>query len=305
MDTQTKDEYGLPIVKQALSEDMAFTMAMQGLSHALYTFWPAVVLFVSGFFTTAGLLDLIKKRNHKIVMLATESPYQEDQQLTRAPFVDLNLLNDPANLHLYENLGIPALYMPHAYRPGVHYPRTGPYPADSPDLIFIGTGFKSRIEFFEKLDLNGIDTLIAGNEWGKIPQASPLVPYIGTGLTRADCVHNTDAAQLYRSSKMGINFYRRESEDAHANDIAIAMGPREVEMAACRLCFLRDKREEGDRVLSMLPTFDGPHDASEQLRWWLSHPDEREKAAGQAQEAVQDRTFANNAKRMLQALDNL
>lgn len=50
-------------------------MAMQGLTHALYTFWPDVIMFVSAFFTTAGLFKLIRQRNHKIVILHTESPY--------------------------------------------------------------------------------------------------------------------------------------------------------------------------------------------------------------------------------------
>lgn len=305
MDTETKDEHGLPIVKQALSQEAAFTLAMQGVTHALYTFWPDCVVFVSGFFTTAGVMEVVRKRGHKVVILNTESPYQEDIQLLRAQFADLVLLNDPANLHLYDQQGTPALYVPHCYRPAVHYPRTGPPPAKLIDLTFIGTAFKSRIEFFEALDLSGIDALIAGNEWGKIPETSPLVPYIGSGLTDADCVDNAETAGLYRQTKMGINFYRRESEDAHAGDVAVAMGPREVEMAACRLPFLRDKREEGDRVLHMLPTFASPEDASEQLRYWLSHDREREKVAGQAQLAVADRTFKANAVRMLQALEAL
>ena len=72
---EVRDEAGLPIVHQALSQEGAFTMAMQGISHALLTFWPDVVLFVSGFFTTAGLLELCRKRNFKVVMLNTESPY--------------------------------------------------------------------------------------------------------------------------------------------------------------------------------------------------------------------------------------
>lgn len=305
MDTQVKDEHGLPIVRQALNEDGAFALAMQGISHALYTFWPDVVLFVSGFFTTAGLFDLIRKRNHKIVMLNTESPYQEDIQLTRGQFADLNLLNDPANLHLYDEIGVPAIYLPHCYRPHVHHPREGPLPDGSPDLTFIGTAFESRVKFFEQLDLSGIDTLIAGNYWGRIPETSPLIPYIGTGLTEADCVSNADTANLYRNSKMGINFYRLESEAEHAADVAIAMGPREVEMAAIGLPFLRDPREEGDRVLPMLPTFASPEDASEQLRWYLAHPDERERIAREARIAIQDRTFVNNARRLLRALDEL
>jgi spore maturation protein CgeB len=277
---------------------------MQGITHALYTFWPDTVLFVSGFFTTAGLLEVVRKRGHKVVFLNTESPYQEDAQLTRAQFTDLTMLNDPANLHLYDELGIPALYVPHAYRPAVHYPRKRPA-KDPLDLTFIGTAFKSRIEFFERMNFQGVDFLLAGNDWGKIPETSPLVPYIGTGLVDADCVHNTDTADLYRRSRMGINFYRRESEDEHAGDVAIAMGPREVEMAACGLPFLRDPRDEGDKLLHMLPTFTSPEDASEQLRWWLAHDTEREEAARLARAAVADRTFVSNARRLLRALDEL
>lgn len=305
IDTQQRDEHGLAIVKQALTEDGAFALAMQGISHALYTFWPDVVLFVSGFFTTAGLFDLVRKRNHKIVMLNTESPYQEDIQLTRGQFADLNLLNDPANLHLYDETGIPALYMPHCYRPLVHFPSNRKLSAPPTDLTFIGTAFESRVKFFEQLDLSGIDALIAGNYWGRLPETSPLAPYIGTGLTEADCVSNADTANLYRNSKLGINFYRRESEEEHASDVAIAMGPREVEMAACGLPFLRDPREEGDHVLPMLPTFTSPEDASEQLRWWLKHDDVRDEAARQARAAIADRTFVNNARRLLRVLDEL
>jgi hypothetical protein len=55
----------------------------------------------------------------------------------------------------------------------------------------------------------------------------------------------------------------------------------------------------------MLPTFDGPGDASEQLRWWLAHDKAREKAATQARAAVADRTFGAGARRLLQAVDGL
>jgi hypothetical protein len=304
--TEVRDEAGLPVVHQALNQEGAFQLAMQGVSHALYTFWPDVVVFVSGFFTQAGLLDVVGKRGHKIVMLNTESPYQEDAQLTRSQFADLTLLNDPANLHLYDEANIPVLYMPHAYRPAVHYPGTSKLLDPPADLTFIGTAFKSRIEFFEAMDLDGIDALIAGSDWGDLPETSPLAPHIGTERgSRNDCVNNTDTADFYRGSRMGINFYRRESEEEHAGDVGIAMGPREVEMAACGLPFLRDPRDEGDRVLSMLPVFASPQDASEQLRWWLKNEEKRTEAARQARAAIADRTFVNNARRLLRALEGL
>ena len=307
IDTHEQDEHGLPIVKQALTQDQAYVMTMQGLSHALYTFWPDVVMFVSAFFTTAGLFQLIRQRRHKIVLLHTESPYQDSAQLQRAEMADLNLLNDPANIEKYLDLGIPAEYQHHCYRPSIHYPRTGPIdPELASDLCFIGTAFESRVKFFEQLKLDGIDVLLGGSEWGKLKKNHPLAQYVGTGVqTEADCVDNPQAAELYRHARLGVNFYRRESEPEHENDIALAMGPREVEMAACGLPFLRDHRDEGDRILHMLPTFEGPEDASEKLRWWLDHPMESGRVASLARRAIEDRTFRNAAQKLLNRLEKL
>jgi len=304
---EVKDEFGLPIVRQAVTQEQAISMAMEGLGLALLAFVPDVVFFISAFFTTEKMFKLIRARGHKVAILATESPYQDDEQAMRGQLAHLNLLNDPANLDMFRALGAPAVYMPHAYRPAVHYPRSGPVqPALAADLTFIGTAFESRIEFFESMDLHGLDVLIAGNDWGKLPETSPVAKYVATGAgNEADCVENERTAELYRHARCGINFYRRESEDTHKDDPAIAMGPREVEMAACGLFFLRDPRPEGDEVLSMLPVFDGPADASDKLRWYLSRDDLREGAALEARIAIQDRTFRNNARRLLTMLDTI
>src|SRR5207244_9418884 len=98
------------------------------------------------------------------VILHTESPYQDEEQLMRGQLADLNLLNDPANLDKFRQHA-PTEYMPHAYRPGVHHPRTGPLnPELAADLAFIGTAFKSRIEFFSAMNLAGLDVLLGGND---------------------------------------------------------------------------------------------------------------------------------------------
>lgn len=304
---EATDEYGLRIVRQAVTQEQAITMAMEGLTHSLYTFGPDVVLFVSAFFTQEKMFKLIRARGHKIAILHTESPYQDDEQALRGQLAHLNLLNDPANLDMFRVLGAPAVYMPHAYRPSVHYPRSGPLQNDlAADLTFVGTAFESRIAFFEAMKLGGLDVLIAGNDWGKLPETSPVAKYVATGAgNEADCVENERTAELYRHARCGINFYRREGEDTHADDVAIAMGPREVEMAACGLFYLRDPRSEGDELLPMLPRFSGPGDASDKLRWYLSRDDLRQESALKARIAIQDRTFRNNARRLLAMLDTL
>jgi hypothetical protein len=100
-----------------------------------------------------------------------------------------------------------------------------------------------------------------------------------------------------------LNLYRREAENEHLA-FGQAMGPREVEMAACGLFFLRDPRPESDKVLSMLPTFTTPGEASELLRYWLARPEQRIELAARAREAVADRTFTNRAVELLRWLDS-
>jgi hypothetical protein len=53
----------------------------------------------------------------------------------------------------------------------------------------------------------------------------------------------------------------------------------------------------------MLPTFTGPGDFVEQLRWWVSADSARVEAAEKARRAVANQTFANHAAKMLRLLD--
>jgi len=155
------------------------------------------------------------------------------------------------------------------------------------------------------MDLGGIETVLAGN-WQPLRdeahQDSPLIPLLAHEIDR--CLDNEQTVDAYRSAKAGINLYRRESEDQHKGE-GWAVGPREIEMAATGLFFLRDPRLEGDLLFPMLPTFSSAREASEQLRWWLKHDDERQEAAGQARAAVADRTFMRNARDLMGHLERL
>lgn len=281
--------------RKAFDGEQAVKMAMNGLAAGLFKVRPHVLLVISGFFTDNEVLEQARRTGTRVVMLMTESPYEEDRQLKLAEHADLAMLNDPTNLARYEGVA-PAVYAPHAFRPSVHCP--GPTDEKPSDLVFVGTGYPSRIEFFEAMDLAGLDVALAGN-WMRLEKASPLRSAVVHDID--ECFDNADAVPLYRASSCGINFYRREA-DAEDLTVGWSMGPREVELAACGLFFLRDHRGEGDRVLSMLPTFEGPDDASEQLRWWLSHPDHRQAAATRAREAVADRTFHHHAAKLLRLL---
>ncbi len=287
-------------VDRVLTAEQAAELAVNGLAAALHKVRPDVLLVVSGFFIPPALLDLERLAyGTKVVVVHTESPYEDDRQIKLAEHADLNLLNDPTNIDDFRAVSR-AEYFPHAYRPGVHHPGPGK-PELVCDLGFVGTGYPSRIAFFEAMDLGDLDVLLAGN-WQGLADDSPLRKYVATDP--GECLDNADTADLYRSARCGINLYRRETTDGGSAD-GWAMGPREVEMAACGLFFLRDPRGEGDMVLPMLPTFGTPEAASALLRWWLAHEDERKQAARRAREAVADRTFDNHARRLMGLLETI
>jgi hypothetical protein len=293
------DADGRSLARKAMTRDQATENAADGLMGACYRWWPDVVLVVSAFFIPEFYLEVMRARPHKVVMLFTEVPYQDSEHLHMAKYADIALVNDPVTLGRYREACPVAEYAPHSYRPQVHYP-AAPGSALDVDLAFVGTGFPSRQEFFEGMDLAGLNVALGGL-WPTVGEGSPLRPHLLPHDDGDGCMVNARTAGLYRRARAGINFYRREGEDSW-NGRGWACGPREVEMAACGLWFARDPRGESGELFPFLPEFASPAEASDAVRWALSHEREREKAAAMAREAIAGRTFENAAKRLLRLL---
>lgn len=282
--------------RQALDLQEAARLAAKGLQSVVYEVWPDVIFITSGFFVPPAMYELFRRRGHRIVLNLLESPYEDTRQMPMAGFADVALINDPTNLESFRAVNPDTHYMPAAYDPAVHCPGP-PVVAAASDFCFVGTGFPSRIEFFEQVDWDDIDVALAGN-WQATADDSPLRKFVAHDL--ADCCDNTEAVQLYRSAKVSANVYRREAEAGWIP--GWSMGPREIELAATGCFFLRERRPEGDEVLPMLPTFDSPGQFELLLRYHLARPDLCQDLAGRARAAMADRTFVENAKRLLRLL---
>lgn len=302
------DPDGRPAFRKAFPGPDAAHLAAEELAGALWRHRPDVLLVVCGALVPGELLEHARRTGTRVVLVHTEQPYELERELALSEHADLTLLNDPTHAEKFAQLG-PTLYVPHAYRPGFHAP--GPAnPTLTADLAFVGTGFGSRRWFFEQLAaatdqdgepaLKDVDVLLAGY-WPGVDDASPLRRWLANDAGSSLDNHRT--VEIYRSARCGINLYRRDAADDSGGVAGWAMGPREVEMAACGMFFLRDPRPEGDGLLPMLPTFAGPAEAVELLRWWLRHDQARQDAARQAREAVADRTFGNHAAALLRILE--
>lgn len=279
--------------EKVCSETEAIHNAAKGIEIACYEFWPDLVFITSAHFMPQFILELLRARGHKIVLMLTEEPYELDRELKVAPYADIALVNDPTHLDRFRDIGR-AEYQWHCYDPEVHYPR-GSQPDLASDFCFVGTGFPSRVEFFEKVDWTGIDACFAGT-WNALTEDSPLRPFVAHDLDL--CVDNDQAAQLYCSTKLSANLYRTESQRPELSE-GWSCGPREIELAATETFFLRQRRGEGDALFPHLPTFETPAELTDLLRYWLERPDERQALARQARAAIAVRTFAASASRLL------
>jgi spore maturation protein CgeB len=260
----------------------------ESLRATVYDLWPELIVITSSFYVSNYTLDVLRSRGHKVVLLHTESPYEDDRQIERAERADFNVVNDPTNIDAFPP---GTVYLPHAYDSEIHYPADG---YDN-DFVMVGTGYPSRVEFLESVDWP-CKPVLCGN-WQGIDDDSPLIPFLGHD--RDECFPNEEAANLYRGAKSSLNLYRKEATHVDLVE-GWAMGPREVELAACGTFYLTEARGENRDVLPMVPTVEGPDDFSEKLAWWLDHDTERDQVASQAQAAVADRTFHQNARRLLE-----
>lgn len=291
-------EYPDQEVRKALTSEQAQELAINGLYATLYRLRPDLLFITSAFFYPPELLDLARRYGTRVVLVHTESPYEDERQIAMASHADINLINDPINIDRFRDVA-PTYYVSHSYRSSLHCP--GPVTPDlAADFAFIGTGYHSRIAFLEAMKFGDLDVFLGGN-WQLLSKESPLRRYLAHD--EDECLDNDQTVDVYRSSRCGMNLYRRESEEEHQHDIGWACGPREIEMAASGMFFLRDSRAESDELFPMLPTFTTPDEASDLLHWWLRHDDLRHEAAAKARASIVDRTFINRATELLRLLD--
>ena len=300
IETGTFDDDGHAQVRKALTREQAIGLAAEGLLGVAYRWWPDVVLCTSAFFTPPEHLEVMRARGHKIVMLFTEGPYQTGMQLKMAQFADLSLVNDPCDIDRYRAIG-PAEYMPHAYRPTVHHP--GPAdPELACDLAFVGTGFPSRVAFFEADGPARASTCSSPGTGAASPpirRCASTSPTTTTGASTTPTPPPCTGPPGAGSTSTAAKPTKAATPPAGPWDRERSRWPR----PGCSSC--GTAAAKATCCCRCCPPSTAPKTPPEQLRWWLAHDGYRNEAARAARAAVADRTFDNHAKRLLRLLDNL
>jgi hypothetical protein len=245
--------------------------ASLGLVDMAWRHRPDAVIVVSAMFLHPDALHQVKEMGQKLLVLFTESPYDIEKEIPIAAMADGCWTNERTSVAEFRKVNPRSGYLPHGWHPEKHRP-SGPVP-DVPahDVVFVGSGFQERIDWFNAIDWTGIDLGLYGT-WKGFGLSKALQACIRDGN-----VSNTHAAALYRNAKIGINLYRNRNH-ARRPVTGESLSPRAYELARCGAFHISDYRPEvaevfGDRV----PTFTMPQQAAALIRRWL--PDDAGRAA--------------------------
>jgi spore maturation protein CgeB len=261
-----------------------------------------VVLIVSAMFFHPDVVAMMKQAGLRVVVLFTESPYDHEQEARIASMVDGCWTNERAAVPLLRHVNPRTGYLAHGWHPDKHFVSARSI-SDVPshDVVFVGTGFPERIEWFNAINWDGIDLGLYGT-WQGLGLKKSLARCIRQGN-----VDNAYAASLYRRAKIGLNLYRtRGAKRLPLPCVPESLSPRAYELAACGSFSISDYRAEVAEVFGdLVPTFRTPTEAAALIRLWLADDAGRVRVSTRLPACVAEASWETRAKTVLGDLHRL
>lgn len=286
---QKKDRPDLPRPTQA---DLLYRAGVDALEMALRQQVHAVIV-VSGMFLHPDVLILMRRAGLKVFVLFTETPYDLGSELKVAALVDGCWTNERSCVASFRQVNPNSGYLPHGWHPEKHGPDAPILNVPSHDVVFVGSGFPERIEWFNAIDWSGIDLGLYGT-W----KGLGLKKQVRAAL-RGEQVGNDVAAALYRKAKIGINLYRTRNQQ-RMRVAGESLSPRAYELAACGAFHISDYRAEVAEVFgASVPTFRTPSEAAVLLRSWLANDAARLETAATLPACVAEASWVQRAATVL------
>lgn len=282
-----------------------FILASEPIAIEAIDFVPDVVIVVNGMALHWRALRLLKSLKIPTVLLLTESPYRdfEQVQIARDGSYDAVLTNDRVSVErLREETGVPVEYLPHSYDPARHFPQDVPGEYRS-DVYFFGTWWPERLRLFGDLpqrqngyrfNVDGPQLRVQGANIPSLRSDNPNVK------------DNSELVKHYSGTRIALNHHRTivgkdsSGEELHVEE-AYSLGPRAFEIAACGAFQLSDnKRQElGDVFGDSVATYEDKEDLLSKIDYFLSHDAERREMAFEAHSRVQSCTFDKRAEEVV------
>jgi len=255
------------------------------------------VVIISGHLMPDAILSMLSVRDDTphgrgttpTYVVFTESPYEDERQLRQSRLVDGAFVNDANSVEKIDR----GSYLPMGYNPDRHY-QDGT--ERTRDVVFVGVGYRERIELLEGVDWSGISLELYG-DWRLVSDDSPIRRFIREGV-----IDNSVATQLYREARVGLNLYRTCTDHWNDNGHHVtgwSLNPRAYELAACGTPQVSQWRGEwpsvfGDADVSLL-TFSSSSGLERGIRAILGSKEYADKVASRQHAAVAGHSYRDRA----------
>lgn len=293
-----------PSIEKPNTADVFYQAGIGALEMALRHNVTAVFV-VSAMFLHPDVIVMMKRAGLRVVVLFTESPYDQEKELAIAKLVDGCWTNERSSVPAFQAVNPNSGYLAHAWNPERH--KVGPQAGDEAvlahDVVFVGSAFHERVEWLTAIDWTGIDLGLYGS-WAPVSSRHPLRKFV-----RGNQVTNVTAVALYRRAKVGLNLYRTSmgwGKKAPAIEHAESLNPRAYELAAVGAFHLSTYRAELPEVFGdLVPTMATPDETSQLLRQWLADADGRARVAAQLPACVAESSWVHRAAQVIGDLQSL
>ncbi len=262
-----------------------------------------------------ALKVLQKYTNIKTSAYFTECPYDDENSIYIAEYLDFCFVCDRESVPVFKERNPNTFYLGHAYNPDIHQPKEV---EQDVDVLFVGTNFPTRVQFLEKVNWEGINFQLRGiwNMRGK----SSLKQFI---QGESASMRNEHVLELYQKARIGLQIHRKDGFSMIAAKkgktvikgglvgatpmpdlVAHSLGPRSYELAASGCFQVSDaERPELQEVFGdTVPTYETPEDLRVLMRMYLDDPVRREEVAKKQLQAVQPYTFEYRMRGLLDAV---
>jgi Glycosyl transferases group 1 len=285
--------------------DVAFHAGLAALERAL-THQVDAVISVSNLLLHPHVLVLLRRAGVPVTVLLTESPYDEAREFAVARLADAVWTTERTAVVRLQTVCPRVWYLRHAWHPLRHLP--GPQPGDEQvaahDVVFVGSGFSERIEWFRAIEWTGIDLGLYGH-W-QLGSRNTLRRFVRGGQ-----IGNATTAALYRRAKIGLNLYR--SSRGYGRNVprlvsgqAESCSPRAYELAACGAFHLSEYRAEvAEQFGGLVPLFETPTQAARLIRHYLADDAGRAPIRTALPATVAGHSWRERARQVITDLESL
>lgn len=273
-------------------------MACEAVFGAAHYHGVDAVMIVSPQYFPMATVEMLREHFTTIAYF-TECPYEDTLVAPiQSMYFDHVFVNDRYSVDLFRTFCPSTHYLGHSFDPELHYPATG----DREGVLFVGTGYESRRQFFSSVDWEGIDFSLYGL-WA-FRGRSRLKKYV-----KGEVLENETAADLYRQTAVGLSIHRElryvNAGLAIDEGEAYSVGPRTYEAAACGMFQVSDHRQElidifGDSV----PIYESPREMERIVRKALRDPAWRKDMAERQTAAVQPYSCVERMKSVVAVVGN-